>query len=165
MIRLVLYLLASLSLIAPAGASDAGNPRDVAEAYLAADERQDYEAMRVIYADDARFIDPTSFAIPLVTPPINWLGADAIIAGISSWGVDRLSYEIDRSYEASNAVIFDGSTIVTYVSELGERQFNYPIITIITVQDGKVVEHRDYTDFAGALELPAPPSPQSGRDE
>jgi ketosteroid isomerase-like protein len=163
--RLVLCLLACLSVTGAAGATDASTPRQIAEAYLAAYERQDHGAMRALYADNARFIDPTSFAIADITAPIDWLGADAIIAGIASWGIDHLSYEIDRSYQSSNAVIFDGRTVVSYGSGADTRRFNYPIITIITVRDGKVVEHRDYTDFAGARELPASPPLQFGREE
>tara|TARA_R110000744_G_scaffold84678_4_gene165704 strand:+ start:6626 stop:7123 length:498 start_codon:yes stop_codon:yes gene_type:complete len=163
--RLVLCLLACPTLAAPARATGtASNSRNIAEAYLAAYQRQDHDAMRALYAETARFIDPTSLAIPQITPPIDWRGADAIIAGISSWGIAQLSYEIDRSYESSDAVIFDGRTVVSYQTGIGERRFVYPIITIITVQDGKVVEHRDYTDFAGARELPAPPSRQIRRE-
>lgn len=163
--RFALCLLLCLSLTAPSRAADAGDPRHVAEAYLAAYQQQDHEAMRAFYAGDARFIDPTSFAIPRITAPIDWLGADAIIAGIAGWGVDRLSYEIERSYESSNAVIFDGSTTVTYITPAGDLSFRYPIITIVTVRDGKVVEHRDYTDFAGAQQVQAAPSVQIRREE
>ncbi|WP_417481321.1 nuclear transport factor 2 family protein [Maricaulis sp.] len=164
--RLVLSLLACLTLAGPAMATGiTGNSREIAEAYLAAYQRQDHDAMRALYAENARFIDPTSLAIPQITAPIDWRGADAIIAGISSWGIDHLNYTVERSYESSGAVIFDGRTVVSYETAIGERRFIYPIITIITVQDGKVVEHRDYTDFAGARELPAPPSRQTRREK
>ena len=162
MTRLVLFLLASLSLLTSvilstgAQAQDSAGARDVAEAYLAAYQTQDFDQMRELYAGDAHFIDPTSFDIPQITAPIDWQGADSIIAGISSWGIQHITYHQDRSYEASNAVIFDGNADVSYATETGARIFNYPIITIITVRDGQVVEHRDYTDYAGAREISAP---------
>jgi ketosteroid isomerase-like protein len=163
--RLILLCLTCLCLSALAGAQEPAPPRSVAEAYLSAYQQQDFDAMRALYAEDARFIDPTSFSIPEVTAPIDWHGADAIIAGVSSWGAEHLEYMIERSYVASNTVIFDGSTTVSYATANGERRFNYPIITIITVRDGKVSEHRDYTDFAGARELAASPPPSNGSNE
>lgn len=154
--RLILSLTAGLFLGGPSFASDPAGAREIAEAYLDAYRQQDLDAMREFYAEGARFLDPTSFGIPAITAPIDWQGADAIIAGIASWGIDHMRYHLDRSYESSNAVVFDGSADVTYATPSGERTFNYPIITIITIRGGQVVEHRDYTDYDGAREIGLP---------
>jgi len=132
--------------IAPAGLAQ-GDAMTIARAYLAAYEAQDYDAMRGFYAEDAHFIDPTSFDIESVAVDIDWTGPDAIIEGIRAWGMARGEYRIDRSYEASGRVVFLAEMDVIYAVPDGEVVFRYPITTIITVRDGQVVEHRDYTDF------------------
>jgi ketosteroid isomerase-like protein len=137
----------------PVQAQDTLSDREIARAYLAAYEAADYDTMREYYTEDAVFIDPTSFGIPNISDTIHWQGADAIIAGISAWGVSGLEYTFDRIYESSGRVIFDGATHVIYSGDNGDVIYNYPIITIITVENGLVVEHRDYTDFAGATQV------------
>lgn len=121
----------------------------IAETYLSAYESQDFAALEALYADDAVFIDPTSFDVAPVTAPIEWHGRTAILDGIAGWGVERLHYDIDRTFSASDRIVFDGDVTVTYAMEGGDRQYRFPIVTIITVSGGHVVEHRDYTDYAG----------------
>jgi ketosteroid isomerase-like protein len=123
---------------------------DVAQAYLAAYESQDFERLAELYAPDARFVDPTSFDVPETTPPIDWQGPDAIIAGLQSWGVADVDYQVDRSFTASGRTVFDGSVTAVFANNGDAVSYRFPIITIVTVADGHVVEHRDYTDYAGA---------------
>tara|TARA_R110000868_G_scaffold45045_3_gene149906 strand:- start:50993 stop:51484 length:492 start_codon:yes stop_codon:yes gene_type:complete len=149
--KLTCSILAGLCLT-PLALADADSDRAVAEAYLAAYESQDYETMRTLYADDAVFVDPTSFHLSSM-PPIEWQGPETIIAGIASWGLAHIDYHPERSFTASGAVVFEGDADVYYTTPGGDRVFNYPIVTIITISDGRVVEHRDYTDYAGSREL------------
>lgn len=124
-------------------------PEAVAEAYLAAYQAQDFAALEALYAEDAVFIDPTSEAIQGIGGPFDWTGREAILAGIRGWGATRLEYEIDRTWSASGHVVFDGAVAAIYETETGSVAYRYPIITIVTVEDGRVTEHRDYTDFSG----------------
>ncbi|WP_339744517.1 nuclear transport factor 2 family protein [uncultured Maricaulis sp.] len=151
MIKLTFAAMAALGLTS-AVMADADSDRAVAEAYLTAYENQDYDTMRALYATDANFVDPTSFHLPQM-PPIDWQGPDTIIDGIASWGISGLEYHLDRSYTASGAVVFDGNADVIYATPSGPRIFTYPIVTIITVSNGLVVEHRDYTDYANSREI------------
>ena len=84
---------------------------------------------------------------PLITE--SKAGREAILAGIRGWGATRLEYTIDRSYSASGHVVFDGAIAAIYETQTGSVAYRYPIITIVTVEDGHVTEHRDYTDFSG----------------
>lgn len=124
--------------------------RQTAEAWLDAYQAQDFESARGLLTEESVFIDPTSFGRENFGEPINWTGADAIIAGISSWGLANAEYSFDRVYESPGRVIYDGSVLVTYQN--GAR-YDFPIITIVTVADGHLVEHRDYTDFDGAVRV------------
>lgn len=125
--------------------------RSTAETYLAAYAALEYETMHGLYAEDAVFLDPTSFDI--VQDRIEWQGADAIITGIQGWGLAAIDYQIQRTYEASGQVIFEAVADVTYGEAYNNRVFRYNIVTVLTVQDGQITEHRDYTDFAGATEI------------
>ena len=138
-------LLASASLIVTQGAETSS--LDVAQTYIAAYSSQDFETMEELMADDAVFIDPTSFDLVYVGNPIHWTGFEEIRAGISSWNIARGVYHIDRVYEAAGRVVFDATMDVFYATSEGERGYRYPIVTIITVEDGLVTEHRDYTGF------------------
>jgi limonene-1,2-epoxide hydrolase len=128
---------------------DAASPREIAESWLHAYEAQDFEAMRALLTDESVFIDPTSFDRPEVSETINWTGPDAIIAGVSAWGISHGEYDVSRTYESSGRVVFNAVMTVAYASPNGEIVYFYPITTIITVEDGHVIEHRDYTDFEG----------------
>ena len=112
--------------------------------------------MAALMTDDTVFIDPTSFAIEGITNRIEWRGSDAIIAGVSAWGIDHGTYTIERTYEASGQVVFSGHIDVVYGQGESAVTFRYPITTIIAVEDGHVAEHRDYTDFNGATRVTAP---------
>ena len=129
--------------------NDAVSPRETAEAWIAAYEAQDFDAMRALLTPDSVFVDPTSFERPEVTNTINWTGPDAIIAGVSAWGISHGAYDVSRTFASSNRIVFNAIMTVVYDTPDGEIAYLYPITTIITVEDGHVVEHRDYTDFDG----------------
>ena len=133
---------------------------EIAQAYISAYERQDFDAMRDLMADDAVFIDPTSFDLAFVREPVHWTGADEVLAGISAWNIARGEYHFDRVYEAAGRIVFDASMDVYYATSEGERGFRYPIITIVTVENGLVTEHRDYTGFNDMAPIPGPETDQ-----
>lgn len=146
-------LFCIVALIGHAHAQDQTPARQTADAWLTAYQAQDFDAARALLTDRSVFIDPTSFDREGFGDPIHWTGADAIIAGISSWGLERADYTFERVYESPGRVIYDGIILVTYQNG---AQFNYPIISIVTVESGHLVEHRDYTDFDGATRVDTP---------
>jgi len=146
MIRILLALTACLMIT---GAGHAQDARATAEAWLRAYEAQDQDAMRALLTEDSRFVDPTSFDRPEVTERIEWTGPDAILSGVAAWGASAGEYTVSRTFEASNRVVFEAEMRVTYGEDENTVSFIYPIVTIITVEDGHVAEHRDYTDFDG----------------
>mgnify|MGYP003674765716 CR=1 FL=1 len=149
MIRILLTAASLAFVAAAASAQDVQSARDTAEAWLHAYEAQDFEAMRALLTDESVFVDPTSFDRPEVSETINWTGPDAIIAGVSAWGISHGEYDVSRTYESSGRVVFNAVMTVVYATPNGEIGYFYPITTIISVEDGYVIEHRDYTDFEG----------------
>ncbi|WP_420430354.1 nuclear transport factor 2 family protein [Hyphobacterium sp.] len=158
-------IFCSLVLIfSPADAQDVSSARQTAQTWLNAYQSQDFDAMRALLTDQSVFIDPTSLGRENFGDPINWQGADAILAGVGAWGVTDAEYEIERTYGSPGRVIFDGSINVTYGAPDNLVSYNFPIVTIVTVADGHVLEHRDYTDFDGARSLDAEPAPLTGNN-
>ena len=149
MIRTILAAALLALSTTPVLAQEGETADAVAEAYLAAYQAQDYSALAGLIAEDAVFIDPTSEAVAGIPEAFHWSGRDAILAGMQSWGASRLDYTIDRQYAASGHVVFDGAVAAIYETAEGVTAYRYPIITIVTVEDGEVTEHRDYTDFSG----------------
>ncbi len=160
MLRLTTLLLAMTGSLAGLGAAfsdhHAETPRAIAEAWLDAYSNQDFDGMTQLMSEDTVFVDPTSFEVDTITNRIEWHGPAAITAGVGAWGVSHGIYTIERSYESSGRVVFIGHIDVVYGEGTDAQAFRYPITTIITVEDGHVAEHRDYTDFTGASRIPAP---------
>jgi len=152
------FMLATGAVMMLGAAGHAQEEVTVANTYLAAYEAQDFATLSTLYAPDAVFIDPTSFAVDQ-TPPIEWQTPETIISGIRGWNVASMTYELDRRFAASDRNVFEGAVTVRYALDTGERAWRYPIVTIITVEGGQVTEHRDYTDYAGMTEVtPARPA-------
>lgn len=154
--RLLALLLLVPGLAVPAceAAGKNGNSTVIAqaEAYLTAYQALDLPAVAAAMAPDARFEDPTSTDVPGIGGPFKWQGRDAVIAGLRGWtqSVRRIDYTIRDKYEASGHVVFIGTASALIQMPNGAARTSYPIVTIITMRDGKVIEHRDYTNYAGA---------------
>jgi ketosteroid isomerase-like protein len=163
MIRSASLLLAgALLAVAPTFAADQatrhGNPAVIAQAetYLAAYAQLDLAALERLYADDAAFSDPTSQTVAGIGGPFVWRGRAEILAGIGRWKqtVTSLAYDVERIYESSNHVVFVGEVRPLVAGPNGPTQYAYPIVTVITIANGKVAEHRDYTNYAAGRTVP-----------
>lgn len=160
-----IFALAALFLVTLAPAIQAqgaqADPRAetiaVADAYMAAYQELDEAALAGFYADDARFFDPTSYDMEGFAAPFDFHGRDAILAGIATfktdYGLVRVPYAVTTKIAGMHDVAYIGE-VQSEVRVKGEMQrYAYPIVTIITVRDGKVIEHRDYVDYPAGRRL------------
>jgi ketosteroid isomerase-like protein len=162
MLRTVSAILLVLALAGPTAAGPA--PRGdaatiaVATAYLEAYQALDLARLQGLYAENATFDDPTSLRVRGIGGPFVWRGRAEILAGIRSWtkSISSLRYDIDDVYEASGRVVFIGAVNPAVATPNGPTQFRYRIVTIVTVEGGRISEHRDYTDYAGVAQGAAP---------
>ena len=122
----------------------------LARRYIAAYQALDVERLESFYAADVRFIDPTSERTPLAQPFI-FEGRDNVLAAIAQAAQSFvcIRYDVRRIYESSGHVVFAGKSQGLLKSEQGLFTGDGTIVTIITIKEGKVVEHRDYYDYAG----------------
>lgn len=117
--------------------------------YLDAYERLDVAELSQLYSEGAAFVDETSLALP---EPFMWTGRDTILAGIGGWKstVRGLEYHLTDAFESAGRVVFVGTVDATSIGLNGDVTFIFPVVTIVTLEGGQVVEHRDYADYAGA---------------
>lgn len=160
---ILLSLLAAALFAGSTRAADApaahGNAAVIAQAraYLDAYARLDLAALERLYAEDAAFNDPTSQSVPNIGGPFIWRGRSEVLAGIGRWkqSVKSLNYNVERVYEASNHVVFVGEVLPLVAGDKGLIQHAYPVVTVVTIANGKVTEHRDYTNYAAGHVVPA----------
>ena len=130
--------------------------QSVADAYLKAVEQMDWARMQALLADDAIFEDPTS---EVFGEPWRYVGPEAIVDFYRDAAVDTLatSYRIVRQFATGTHVVYEieGSGHVK-ASLIGhpdkELKDTVNLVTVITVQDGKVIRHRDYVDYADMMQ-------------
>lgn len=160
MLRAVIMLWLMLAATAPAAAQTVQRGDEAviaaATAYLDAYQALDLPRLEALYAEEATFDDPTSLRAQNVGGPFVWRGRAEILAGIRLWArsISSLRYDIEDIYEASGRVVFVGAVNPTVVTPNGSIQFRYRVVTIVTIENGRVSEHRDYTDYAGASQVP-----------
>ncbi|MGD9799614.1 MAG: nuclear transport factor 2 family protein [Parvularculaceae bacterium] len=125
---------------------------EVAEAYLAAYSTFDVDKMAPFYADDVVFSDPTSIGQIPGHAGFVFEGKDAVIKGLGDYaaGYQKFSvkYDLERRYESAGVVVFVAN--LTFEAETKDgKKFTgaNPIVTAVTVKDGKVSRHTDYYDY------------------
>lgn len=156
--RLVPILIALFGIVGAAQAQDttvrSGNPEiiAIADAYMSAYHHLDLETLETLYDEDAVFIDPTVAGQPEV---FSWTGRDRILGELAGWrtGMVRFEFQADRVFESAGRVVYIGHVVSEVRRANGSRKFTYPLVTIVTVQDGRIAEHRDYTDYAASRRL------------
>ncbi|MEZ5957480.1 MAG: nuclear transport factor 2 family protein [Hyphomonadaceae bacterium] len=127
-----------------------------AQHYLDAYAALDVDRLATLYAEDAVFSDPTSAQVEGIGGPFAWQGRDAILTALRNWSrsIRTLNYEVERVYESSGHVVFIGAVYPEVESPDGLVRYRYPIVTIVTIEDGLVTGHLDYTDYASGARAP-----------
>ncbi|MEM1247593.1 MAG: nuclear transport factor 2 family protein [Acidobacteriota bacterium] len=127
---------------------------ELVERYLEAYERLDAEAMGSFYSDSVRFVDPTSEKTPLVTPYV-YEGKEDVVRMLStvSQFYERLELDVVRIWESSGHVVVVANTqgVLRQTDASGRPiELSSQIVTVLLVEGGKIVEHRDYFDYLSA---------------
>jgi len=128
------------------------SPVALAKEYLAAYSTFDVTIMEPFLAEEMVFNDPTSTNQNANGEPFFFEGKQAVLKGLGDIAVMyasfTLDYNIERQYESHGVVVFIAQ--LTYMGETknGDKfEGGAPIVTAITIKDGKVVRHMDYFDY------------------
>ncbi|MBP6014737.1 MAG: nuclear transport factor 2 family protein [Alphaproteobacteria bacterium] len=145
-------LLVCLIAVCAAVAARAGEPsaaERLARDYLAAYSAVDTVAMARFLSPEAIFADQT--ARPEDGGPIVLNGRDIFLKQFVSYGLSRLEYELADVFESNGRVVFIGHVNAFYPRDAGGAlRFRSRIVTVITVEGGKVARHEDFADYANA---------------
>lgn len=120
----------------------------IVDRYLAAYKKLDSGSAKPLLAQDFRFIDPTSES--LESPFITY-GREAVLQKWRDYldTVDEHIFilDIERRYSYSGHVVLIGKGGWRSVANGTVSEARMPFVTVISVQDGMIVEHRDYVDY------------------
>lgn len=149
MIRLIFLLLMGFKFSQVNAATESENIA-IATRYLEAYQAFNIDDMASFYLEDSVFNDPTS-EIFGVEHTYKMQGKQAIIERLRSFvansGFVSLEYQIKHHFEAAGHVTFIGD--IKIITGLAERQATAcgAIVTVLSIKDGKIKEHRDYFDY------------------
>ena len=125
----------------------------VAEAYLAAYSTFDMDKIGPFLADDMTFNDPTSMGQAPGGGSFDFAGKAQVLEELGKFAASNksfsVSYDVERRYESAGVVVF-----VAQLSYEGETHDGNafegaaPIVTAVTVTDGKISAHYDFFDYA-----------------
>lgn len=161
--RMALTCLIALASIHSALAAENLDKLAIADRYIEAYQVFDIDTMASYYRKDSRFIDLTSKVFGADNAYI-MKNKDAIIKKLQGFvaqsGPIRLDFDIKHRYEAAGQVVYTANVKISTGSGKQLRTACAPITTIIHVEDGKVLEHRDYFDYHHYLSTLSPEDQQ-----
>lgn len=126
----------------------------IAEEYLAAYSTFDTSLIAPHISDDMVFYDPTSSNENADDGPFVFEGKEAVLKGLgdyaSQYKTFTVDYDVERRYESEGVVVFVAMLTWNVLTANDETATgSAPIVTAVTVKDGKVVKHTDYYDYKG----------------
>lgn len=126
-----------------------------ARTYLSAYSRQDLKAMIRCYGETPRFWDPTASLFGMGEALV---GKDVIRATLATAFAPVLEMKIEPTrafFSHRTAVFLSQAEWSTAGSALGLKSksvsFAVPMMTVLRIEKGKVLEHLDYCDYEPAL--------------
>ena len=143
-----LLLLLGLLIAVPASAT----PIETANEYLDAYRAFDVDSMVSFYEADSVFTDPTSeiFGDDAYT----MVGKDQIVKRfrefLGMYDSIKLDIRVAHTFESAGHVVFMGNSKATFTKSGEVTTMCGRITTIVTLREDKVIEHRDYFDYATA---------------
>ncbi|WFL76246.1 nuclear transport factor 2 family protein [Altererythrobacter arenosus] len=120
----------------------------IADAYFAAYTGRDWYRLEALAADDASFEDPTA---TYVFGGVASAGRTAMMERfrVGYAGITHMEFETARRFVSGDLAIYEGE--LDWGLDLGDGTLVSsvtPMVIILTVENGKVVKHRDYVDYA-----------------
>ncbi|MEM1087853.1 MAG: nuclear transport factor 2 family protein [Pseudomonadota bacterium] len=132
-------------------------PDSTAIQYLAAIDAMDCDAMRSHLAEDATYTDPTMTHFG--TDAIDLTGANNVVefwrSSSEDSGTSEIKYTITSCLETAGYHAVNLDILISVSSAywcVNKDVIDIPgrVVSIIRVQDGRVIEHDDYVEYAAA---------------
>lgn len=150
-----LFLLTCL-LAGQTAAPVSSGDTELAERYLTALYGQNLELLEELADEDILFQDSTATHFP--NGPWRYQGREAVVGFFRSSleGVDSTGFEIIRKFTSGEQTVLE---VVYWTKGDGKLlgapgvtlELRVPGVTVITVREGKVVEHQDFIDYPSLM--------------
>ncbi|WP_109808024.1 nuclear transport factor 2 family protein [Sphingosinithalassobacter portus] len=120
----------------------------VADAYFDAYVSRNWDALEILLAEDASFQDPTATHI---FGGVLSQGRQAMMQRFRMGyaGISHMEFVSNRRLYSGETAIYEG--VLHWGLDLGDGTLvdsATPMVILLTVENGKVVRHRDYVDYA-----------------
>ncbi len=162
MLKKIVSLLAAVVVASGFAVAEQSPAEQVAQAYIQAYSEADVDAMAPYMAEDIVFEDQTN---PNPDFQSEYVGKAAVLEMIQGFvtrsGVIELGFDFPVVFESNGRIVFSGTVNVHSAPPGAEHAYKWRArqVTILTIEDGKVVHHEDFADYGGAtvtqLERPA----------
>jgi ketosteroid isomerase-like protein len=125
----------------------------LAKQYLTAYSTFDVAKMEPFLSEEMVFEDPTTTSSQNSDGEhLVYDGKEAVLKGLGGHSAQFASfsihYQIERQYESNGVVVFVAQLSYTGEAKSGEKfTGGAPIVTAVTVKDGKITRHTDYFDY------------------
>lgn len=127
--------------------------RGVATPYFEAYIARDWDRLAPLLSDAGGFTDPTA---AFVFGPVKHEGKDATMKNFREGyaAIKHMAFHQTRVFVSGEHAVFEGTLDWTLELSDGKQAVTraMPFMTILRVVDGKVIEHRDYADYAPFLQ-------------
>lgn len=156
MTRLIAALAALLLLPAAASAQEMSETEEIARAYMDAYSRVDWDAMEALMHAEIDFRDPTALGEGIGPDGLIHRGRRDTMGALrefdAAYNPIGLNFEWDTIFESNGRVVFMGHVNATYPTDTEGQVFRWRAAqaTILELEDGKVIRHLDFADYAHA---------------
>lgn len=141
------FLFMSIAAVAqPKFRAITDSTKTVAERYFKNYARLGFDSMAVDMANDYSFEDPTA---RILFQGLRINGKEQAIENFKkNYTFFNVSIPVTRTYFSGNYGVFEGVyKFSVNVPNNETMSFEIPIVVIIKVENGKVIEHRDFADY------------------
>lgn len=146
-------LLTAALIAGAAHGDDSGIIDDYMKAFFAFDVKK----LSEYYTEDAIFRDPTS-EVWGEESAWNMDGKEQIMkkmnSFLSNYDEVTIQYNVKTRYESGGHHVFTGKSKVSYEKQGALETACVAVTSVVSVKDGKVVEHRDYYDYDNFKKIP-----------
>ncbi|WP_323760715.1 nuclear transport factor 2 family protein [Maricaulis sp.] len=126
----------------------------VARTYMAHYSDLELDAMAAMLSEDVAFRDPTAETEEFGFSGLSNDGRDALMGllreFIDTYQPIELGFEWDQVYTSNSRVVFIGHVNALYPTQTEGQRFRWRSqqVSVITVQNGVVIRHEDFANYA-----------------
>lgn len=146
-------IVATLCLATAASAQDMSDAERIAREYMQAYSDIDWDGMLALTDEHIIFTDETGMGEDVPAEGYRDEGIEERRASLQAFTDSShpitMGFQWDRVFESNGHVVFMGEVNALFPTRVNGRLYNWrsPQVSVITVRDGKVVEHRDFANY------------------